>query len=250
MRGLAGVLVAALAFAGVGGQAQAQDMRGLGAATELRGQLTPRRFTTLASELAAKVERVSVREGERFKEGQALISLDCSIQRAQLDRARAVLATAERLHAAHKRLVELKSAGELESATSAMEAAKARGDVQVLQATLSKCAIAAPFGGRVVEQKVRDQQFVQAGQAVLDVLDDTALELEFIMPSRALASLKVGAPFQIQIEEMGKSYPAKIARIGAKVDPVSQSVKVVGEVAGTFPELVAGMSGKIVFSQP
>jgi len=231
-------------------RAAAQDSKMQVPGTELRGQLIPRRFTTLASEVAAKVDKIVVREGDRFKDGQTLVSLDCSIQRAQLERARTVFATAERLHSAHQRLVELKSAGELESAASAMEAAKAKGELQVLQATLAKCSISAPFAGRVVEQKVRDQQFVQAGQALLDILDDSVLELEFIIPSRALAWLKTGTTFQIQVEEMGKAYPAKITRIGAKVDPVSQSVKVVGEIAGSFPELVAGMSGKILLSAP
>lgn len=230
--------------------AAAQDARVLVAGGELRGQLTPRRFTTLASEVAAKVSRVAVREGERFKEGQVLVGLDCSIQAAQLERARAVYASAERLNASHRALAEQKVAGKLEAETSAMEAAKARGEVQVMQATVAKCAVAAPFAGRVVEQKVREQQYVQPGAAMLDILDDSALEIEFIMPSRALAMLRPGHAFQIHVEEMGKAYPAKIARFGAKVDPVSQSVKVVGEIAGSFPELVAGMSGKIQLSPP
>lgn len=244
-----GVAVAVVGFL-VAASAAAQDARGLAGGGDLRGQLTPRRFTTLASELAAKVAKVAVREGDRFKEGQVLVSLDCAIQAAQLARARAVLESAERLHAAHRTLAEQKVAGRLEAETSAMEAAKARGEVHVMQATVGKCAVTAPFPGRVVEQKVRDQQFVQAGAAMLDILDDSVLEIEFIMPSRALASLKTGQPFQIHVEEFNRAYPAKVARIGARVDPVSQSVKVVGEVAGNFPELVAGMSGKILFASP
>lgn len=232
------------------GEAVAQDVRGLAGGTDLRGQLTPRRYTTLASELAAKVARVTVREGDRFKDGQMLVGLDCSIQAAQLERARAVLASAEKLNASHRALAEQKMAGKLEAETSAMEAAKARGEVQVTQAVVAKCAIMAPFGGRVVEQKVREQQFVQAGAALLEVLDDSVLEIEFIMPSRALPNLKVGQPFQLHVEELGKAYPAKIARTGARVDAVSQSVKVVGEVVGSFPELVAGMSGKIQLALP
>ncbi len=225
----------------------AQDPRG---ANELRGQLTPQRFTTLAAEIPAAVESVAIREGERFKAGDRLVVLDCSVPRAQLDRARDVLATAAKLNAAHKRLVETKSAGELEFATSAMEVAKASGDVRVLEATVSKCVVAAPFGGRVVEQKVRDQQFVQAGTALVDILDDTVLELDFIMPSRALAWLKVGHGFEVRIEELGRSYAARVSRIGAKVDPVSQSIRVTGEMAAAAPELVAGMSGRILISPP
>ena len=243
-------VVFVLALLAVPAVAGAQEPRQPLPAPDLRGQLTPRRFTTLAAEVPAKVDKVAVREGERFKEGQLLVGLDCSVQRAQLDRARAVLASAEKVHAAQKRLVELKSSGALEAEAAAMKAAEARGDVAVLNATVSKCSITAPFPGRVVEQKIRDQQFVQPGNPMLDILDDGAFELEFIMPSRALAGLKVGQPFQILVEEMGRPYPARIARIGAKVDAVSQSIKVVGEIDGKFPELIAGMSGKILLTPP
>ena len=130
------------------------------------------------------------------------------------------------------------------------EAAKARAEVTLMNVSLDKCHIAAPFNGRVVEQKAREQQFAQPGQPLLDILDDSVLELEFLVPSRWLTWLKNGYAFQVRIDETGKSYPAKITRLGAKVDPVSQSVKIVAAIDGSFPELIAGMSGKIALTPP
>ncbi len=217
---------------------------------EIRAQLSPRRFTTLAAELGAKVNHISVREGERFKAGQVLIVLDCSLQTAQLNKARATLAAAEKTYAANHRLAELNSVGKLELETSQSEVAKARADVSLMSTTLSKCQIAAPFPGRVSEQKVREQQFVQPGQGILEILDDSALELEFIVPSRWMAWLKGGYRFQVKIDETGNTYPAKVIRLGAKVDPVSQSVKTIAVIDGKFPELIAGMSGRVVLAPP
>ncbi|MBY0429837.1 MAG: efflux RND transporter periplasmic adaptor subunit [Rhodospirillales bacterium] len=213
---------------------------------DIRIQLVPRRFTTLSSEIPARLDRLTVKEGERFKEGQVLIGLDCSLQRAQADEARAALAAAEKTKAVNRRLVELNSGGVLEADVAVAEAAKAQAKLQSAQVVLSKCAISAPFPGRVVEQKVREHQYVQAGQPLLDILDDTILEVEFIAPSSWLTRLKVGMPFQVQVEETGKAYPARIARTGAKVDAVSHSVKVVGEIVGGVLDLVAGMSGRIL----
>ena len=246
-RPLLRLLVAAAVMAPGLAAAQAQGAPG----TEIRGHLTPKRYTTLASELAAKVERVTVREGDRFHAGQLLVALDCSVQRAQLERARAILATAAKLEAAQRRLVELKTAGELDAEQAALEVAKARGEAQVTAAIVAKCTIAAPFSGRVTEQKVRDQQFVQAGQALLEVIDDSVLDVEFIVPSRWLAWLKVGMPFDVQVDELGgRLVKARVARLGAQVDPVSQSVKVVGEIVGGTADLVAGMSGRIMLAPP
>lgn len=138
------------------------------AAQELRAQLSPRDFTTLAAEIGAKVERVAVREGDRFRKGETLIAFDCSIQRAQLAEAKAALSAADKTVAVNARLLELQTIGKLESDLALAERDKARAKLDASAAILGKCSVPAPFDGRIVEQKVRSQQFVQPGQALLD----------------------------------------------------------------------------------
>ena len=217
---------------------------------ELRAQLSPRDFTTLAAEIGAKVERIAVREGERFKKGDTLVAFDCSIQRAQLAEARASLSAADKTVAVNARLLELQTIGKLESDVALAERDKARAREAAGAAVTAKCAVPAPFDGRVVEQKVRAQQYVQPGQALLDVLDDSVLELDFVVPSKWLVWLKPGHGFQVAIDETGKTYPVKLTRVGARIDPVSQSVRITGAIGGHFPELSAGMSGRVLLSPP
>ena len=226
------------------------NVRAQSLASEIRAQVTPRDFTTISAEIAAKVERVGVREGERFTKGQNIIAFDCSLHKAQLDEAKAAVVAAEKTKDVNKRLLELQTIGQLEHEVSIAEAEKAKARLAGMAATFSKCVIAAPFDGRVVEQKIRAQQFAQTGQALLDILDDSILELEFVIPSKWLSWLKIGHVFQVNIEETGKNYPAKLSRIGAKIDPVSQSIKIMAEINGRFAELVSGMSGRVMLSPP
>jgi RND family efflux transporter MFP subunit len=216
----------------------------------IRAQLSPRRFTSLSAELGARVNRIAVREGESFKQGQVLIELDCSLQQAQLQKAQATLSGAEKTLSANERLADLRSVGQIEIETSQAEVEKARADVSLMKTTLSKCAVHAPFSGRVAEQKIREQQYVQPGQIIIDLIDDSSLELEFIVPSKWLVWLRNGSALKVSIDETGKAYPAKVLRLGARVDPVSQSIKVVAVIDGRFPDLMAGMSGNILLSQP
>jgi RND family efflux transporter MFP subunit len=216
----------------------------------LRAQLSPRNYTTLAAEIGAKVDRVTVKEGQAFRAGQTLVTLDCSLQLAQEQRAKAELGGAEKVLAANRRLAELHSIGEVELEVSAAQVEKLRADLAYVDATLAKCTVTAPFAGRVVEQKAREQQFIQAGQPLLDILDDTTLELEFIVPSRWLAWLKTGHAFKVVIDETGQTYPARISRLGARVDPVSQSIKAAATIDGRFPDLIAGMSGHLLLTPP
>jgi len=215
---------------------------------EIRAQLMPRRYTTIAAEIGAKINSLPLPEGGAFKAGQLLISFDCSIQRAQLEKAQAELTAAEQTFKANEQLAKLNSVGQLELDLSVSAVSKAKAEVNGNNALLSKCDIAAPFGGRIAEQKVREQQYVQPGQSLLDILDDSVLELEFLVPSRWLGWLKEGGSFKVVIDETRKAYPAKFIRIGARVDAVSQSVKVAAAIDGRFPELISGMSGRVQIS--
>jgi membrane fusion protein (multidrug efflux system) len=217
---------------------------------EIHAQLVPRQYTTLSSETAGSIDRLSVQEGDRFKEGQLLVHIDCSQQRAQLDEAQAILGAAEQSRSVNRRMVQLNSGGILEANLAAAEVAKSQAHLHSIQVVLSKCTIAAPYQGRVVEQKVREHQYVQAGQPMLEILDDSALDVEFIAPSRWLAWIRPGTPFQLQVDETGKTYTAKVTRVSAKADAVSHSVKIIGAIDDKTPGLIAGMSGLVRADEP
>jgi RND family efflux transporter MFP subunit len=215
---------------------------------DIRAELVPRRYTTIAAEIGAKISRIDVPEGGRFQAGQTLVALDCALQQAQLQKARASLTAADRTYVANKRLAQLNSVGKVELEVSEAEADKARAEVSLTNIVLDKCRITAPFNGRVAEQRVRAQQYVQPGQPLLEILDDSELVLDFIVPSKWLVWLKPDQSFQVAIDETGKTYPAKVQRIGAKVDPVSQSIKLSAVIDGKFSELMAGMSGRVLMA--
>jgi RND family efflux transporter MFP subunit len=216
----------------------------------IRAQLVPRAFTTLSSETAARIDRISHRAGERFKKGETLIEFDCVVQHAQVAKARAVLKAAEKTYAVNRRLFDMRSISGLELEVSAAEIDKAKADLAIADATQSKCTVEAPFTGIVVEQKARESQYTTPGQPLLEILDDKALELEFIVPSAWLRWLKPGFAFSVAVDETGKTYHAHVQLLGGRVDPVSESIKVTGAIDGDTPELMAGMSGRVLIAPP
>lgn len=216
----------------------------------VRAQLVPRAFTTLSSETAARVDKISHRAGEHFRKGETLVEFDCVIQRAQVAKARAVLKAAEKTYAINKRLFDMKSLSGLELEVSAAEIDKAKADVAMADAMQSKCVVEAPFAGVVVDQKAREFQYTTPGQPLLEIVDDRALELEFIVPSAWLRWLKTGYAFSVAVDETGKTYHAHVELLGGRVDPVSESIKVTGTIDGDARDLMPGMSGRVVMAPP
>jgi membrane fusion protein, multidrug efflux system len=249
--GVAGIALVVASFDPRIAQAQDAATNSAGAPTaEIRAQLTPHQFTTLSSEMAGRIDEIATKVGEHFQKGTVLVVFDCALQHAQDARTEAVLVQAQRTFSIDQRLVVLRSMGQLELDIASAEVQKAKADVAASEATTSKCSIAAPFSGVTVDQKAQEFQYTTPGQPLLDIIDDRQLDVELIAPSRWLSFLKPGYQFQIHIDETDKTYPARIDRLGGRVDPISQSIKVIGEVVGDAPELMAGMSGRANIAPP
>ena len=218
-------------------------------ARDIRAQLAPRQYTTLAAEIGAKVQRLAVTEGGAFQKDQLLVQFDCSLQQAQLNKAHAGQNAADKTWRANQRLAQLNSVGKVELETSQAEVQKAAAEVAASKALLDKCRVTAPYAGRVAEQKIREQQYAQPGQPLLDIIDDTALELEFLVPSRWLVWLAGrGVPGAHRRDRQDLSRQGAMA--GRPVDPVSQSIKVNAGIDGHFDDLIAGMSGQVLMEPP
>jgi multidrug efflux pump subunit AcrA (membrane-fusion protein) len=95
----------------------------------------------------------------------------------------------------------------------------------------------------VAKVHVKPHQGVGVGTPLVDLVGDGPLKLRLNVPSLFLRQMRVGTPFSVAIDETGKSYPAKVSAINARVDAVAQTVEIEARLAGAGAGLLAGMSG-------
>ncbi|WP_217617942.1 efflux RND transporter periplasmic adaptor subunit [Achromobacter sp. GbtcB20] len=217
--------------------------------SKIRVQLVARDQVEVSSEISAKIASLPYRDGDMFRAGDMLVTLDCSLFNAQLRKAQADAAGAGELLAVNRKLRATNSIGDLEVQQAQAKHNSSSADVAYMQATVRKCAIAAPFDGRVSKRSASPQQFAEPGKPLLTIVDTSHLELKMIVPSKWLVWLKPGHALSVQVDESGKAYPAKVARIGARVDPVTQTVDVTAALTTGAAELLPGMSGWTTFAR-
>jgi membrane fusion protein (multidrug efflux system) len=216
----------------------------------VRALLVPAVESTLSSRMAGRITKINVKEGERFKKGERLISFDCEIQGNYLKKSQAKLLAAEKTHESNLRLKDYQSIGDLDIELSGAEVASTKADVAIIRSKLKRCRINAPFDGRVIELMTHTHESVAEHQPLISILDDRNLEAQLYIPSWWLSWLETGKKFSIKIDETGKTYPASVIRIGARVDAASQSIEVIAAITGMNSELLAGMSGIAFFDIP
>jgi RND family efflux transporter MFP subunit len=215
-----------------------------------RGLIVARIETTLSSEISARIKRLTMKEGDRFKRNQTLVKFDCRLYQAQLNKVKAQLFAAEKTLHANMKLQSYKAISNLEVIVSEAQVTQAKADVALNKIKVDLCEIKAPFNGRVVKLHVAPYASVAPGTPLMDILDDSRLEMQLNIPSRWLSWVRKGTKFNIRIDETGRNYKAKVIRISAKVYPVSQTIAITATIIGKNRSLLAGMSGVAHFKLP
>jgi membrane fusion protein (multidrug efflux system) len=217
---------------------------------DVRVQVVAETSTTIGAPMAGRLVQFSLKDGDRFAEGQILAKFDCAEREGSLTHARAVLTGKRYILENKQQLRALGTGSDVEYQVAAADAQEAAADVAIAQTLVAECTVAAPFAGRVSGISVHNYQFVAAGAPLLDILNDRDLELEMILPSRWLAWLKLGTAYTVAIDETGRTYPAMLVRMSGKVDAVSRSIKVYGKLDQPAPDLLPGMSGRALLQPP
>lgn len=214
----------------------------------VRGVVRPVDQAGISSELGARITELPYKEGEPFRQGDLLAAFDCRRHRAEAQAAEAAHREARIAHESQVYLQRHSAGARLDVETAKARADKAGAEARSLTVRLDQCRVMAPFSGRVAERSVYVHETPAPGKPFLTIIDDSALEVELIVPSTWLRWLKQGAAFAFSVDETGSSYSSHVARIGAMVDPVSQTVKVVGRLDSPDSRVLAGMSGSASFA--
>jgi membrane fusion protein, multidrug efflux system len=217
---------------------------------DIRVQVVSRTSTTISAPMSGQLDSFPLRDGDSFEKGAVLARFVCDEQQGALEHAKAVLEEKRQILATNHRLRELGTGSGLDYHVAVAQVAEAAADVQTANAVVDNCTVKAPFTGRVGSIAAHDYQYLGVGAPLLDIVEDQALQLELIVPSRWLVWLKPGADFSVTIDETGHTYQAQITRLSGRVDAVSQSIKAYGRMADPSPDLLPGMSGRATFNPP
>jgi RND family efflux transporter MFP subunit len=227
--------------------------------------------STLSSQVMGTVTSIAVREGDRVRTGQTLLTIDAAQLGSQADRAHAsVVAMGQQIAVAEsdaalaastlKRFEMLKaqksvSPQEFDEVQSRSKAASARlamarsqeGEARAAESAAHTMQgytrIHAPFDGVVTERKVDPGAMATPGSPLLTIEKAGALRLEVSVDESLLSLVHAGASIPVMIDTLGSQPVAgKITQIVPAADPGSRSFLVKIDLPAA-PGLHSGMYG-------
>lgn len=183
------------------------------------GSLRSHQSVTLRPEISGRVVRIAFADGAAVRQGQLLLQLDDTLQKAELSQAQAQLSIARANMKRNEELVAQNFVAKrvLDESRASLQVAEAQ--VQLAEARLARMRIVAPFNGTVGIRNVNLGDYVKDGADLVKLEDTSLLYVDFRLPERYQARLSAGQPVQVQMDALpGQNFTAKVRAVDPLVD--------------------------------
>lgn len=221
-----------------------QEWKAEEAEIKVEAVLVPKQITVISSSQDGKISEIPFENGDSFKKDDILVRYDC----ADLEAEAAIAGIQRNLTQKKKdgvdRLFKLDIISDVDRLSVETENEQANAKIALYKAKMDSCVIRARFDGHVTKRLANTGEYTRTDRVLMEVASDETLQAQFLLPSKWLRWVNKGAPIDININETGRSYPAKVTRFYGEIDPVSQSIQMVATLDDYKDMLLPGMSGQ------
>jgi HlyD family secretion protein len=228
------------------------------------GEIRPKRFVNVASDVSGRIVRLLVLEGDRVKQGQVLARIDSSrfeadtrqaaagleATKAELQRAMADVDVSRLGFERTRRMKEEQlvseqvfdqAEAEFKMKTAAVETLRKRINQQeaVLESSrdiLIKSTVVAPMDGVVTSLQKEEGETVIGAQSfqptvMMTVADLSVMEVEILVDETDIRNVALGQPAEVRVDALqGLKIKGEVTEIGASAIP--RGATVAGQTTG------------------
>jgi membrane fusion protein (multidrug efflux system) len=194
----------------------------------------------IVSEISGKISAIHFDEGSRVSAGQLLLKIDDSELLAERQRALYRVELAERDEARQKQLLEDGVISKEAYDVALGELNVLRAELQLIEAQLVKTEIRAPFDGVIGLRWVSPGSYLSSQTRIASLNDLDPVKLDFAVPERYSALMKVGDEISFAVESFDRAFPGKIYAIEPSIDASTRSLRVRARCPNPDGALVPG----------
>jgi len=218
---------------------------------EAVGTVTAVNGIAVATEVAGVVETIRFQSGDRVAEGTVLVTLDASLDQADLRTLEAQRDLAQTDLARGRELYESKSLAQSQFDRLQSEAAQAVARVEAQRARIAKKIIRAPFAGVLGIRQANVGQYVAPGTPLVTLQSLDPIYVNFSLPEQRLGTVTVGLSVTASIDAFSKeSFEGKVTAIEPKVDENTRNFNVQATFHNAKARLQPGLFARVQIARP
>lgn len=210
------------------------------------GTLYSNESVVIVSEIAGKVTQLAFDDGEAVTAGQVLLQLEQSVLNAEKDRAQASLNLSESNIKRAERLLQEQAISERERDEAYAMWLLDEANLKLAEAQLAKTVIRAPFSGLLGLRKVSIGEYLQPGEAIVNLDDIDPIKVDFRVPEVFAHQLKAGQKIQMSVDAVpGETFTGEVDAIDPQIDINGRSVLLRAKVVQRQGPLRPGMFARV-----
>ncbi|SDB40420.1 membrane fusion protein, multidrug efflux system [Desulfonatronum thiosulfatophilum] len=222
--------------------------------TELRdvvvlpGTAEPWLSVDLAAETAGRVEKLSVREGDRVTPGQILAQIEVTALAAGRARAQAAFDLFEEQLRRRERLYKdnIISEEELDQVRSGK--VQAREELRQAEIEYGRGLVRAPGAGRVNNMRTEVGEFVDRGQGIIELVDIDKIKVQVQVPEMDVRFLNVEQPAAVIVDAFSEqTFSGIVDFIAYRADPATRTFRTQVVVENPDGTIRPGMIARVMF---
>ena len=210
----------------------------------LYGRTEANREVQVKAETSGIVVSTPAREGQKISKGQTLCRQDVDARQANVDQARAALASAEFDLRSTKTLVEKGYRSEIQLANLMAQVDGARARVKSAEIELDNVNMRAPFTGMFERQIAEVGDFLAPGQACGLLLELNPLVVVADLSESQLAAISTGSAASVKLAT-GEDMGGKVRFIEARANNMTRTFRTEIEVPNPNMGLRAGITATV-----
>lgn len=188
------------------------------------------------------VSRIRFESGNTVKQGDILVELDTSVERAQLASLKAKRELANISVTRSKALATSGAVAQAQVDADESSFKSLTADASALSAQIARKVIRAPFSGKLGIRQVNLGQYLAPGTTVTTLEAEKSIFIDFKLPQEDLPKLQAG--MQVRALPSGSGQPIAVGSISAidpAVDPLTRTIRVRASLPEVDDKLRPGM---------
>lgn len=210
----------------------------------LYGRTEANREVEVKAETAGIIISTPTREGQRVPIGQVLCRQDIDARQANVDQARAALASAEFDLRSTTILVEKGYRSKIQLATLQAQVDGARAGVKSAEIELDNVNMRAPFSGIFERQIAEVGDFLAPGQSCGLLLELDPIVVVADLSEKQLAAISKGSPASVELAT-GEALQGKVRFIEARANNMTRTFRTEIEIPNPNMALRAGITATV-----
>ncbi len=211
--------------------------------------LEPVRAMKVSAPVDGVLARVAVEEGDTVAAGDLLLEFEHGEEDLQVERATEVLRKREFDYRGAEQLFTENMTSETEALQKEIELKVAKIDLAEAVERRDRRVVKAVQRGTIVKRHHVDGEYVERGEPLLEMLDQSELDARFYVSPEAGLKLRPGTEAWVHVPQVGVTWRCRIVFVDPQVDPSSGLMRGRARLDNASEVLKPGLRGWLSFEQ-